>query len=28
MEVIENTDYLMNRYRGQTVALDYYGKAS
>ena len=24
-EVIENTDWLINRYRGQTVALDYYG---
>jgi Protein of unknown function (DUF2585) len=24
-EVIENTEYLINRYRGQTVALDYYG---
>jgi hypothetical protein len=23
--VIENTDWLINRYRGQTVALDYYG---
>ena len=25
-EVIENTDWLINRYRGQTVALDYYGR--
>jgi len=24
-ELIENTDYLINHYRGQTVALDYYG---
>ena len=24
-EVVENTDWLINRYRGQTVALDYYG---
>jgi hypothetical protein len=24
-EVIENTDWLINRYRAQTVALDYYG---
>jgi len=24
-EVIENTDWLIERYRGQTVALDYYG---
>jgi Protein of unknown function (DUF2585) len=24
-EVIENTDYLINRYRGITVSLDYYG---
>jgi hypothetical protein len=24
-EVMENTEYLINRYRGQTVALDYYG---
>ena len=24
-ELIENTDYLINRYRGTTVALDYYG---
>jgi hypothetical protein len=24
-EVIENTDWLINRYRGPTVALDYYG---
>ena len=24
-EVIENTGWLINRYRGQTVALDYYG---
>ena len=24
-ELIENTDYLINRYRGTTVSLDYYG---
>jgi hypothetical protein len=24
-EVIENTDYLINRYRGTTVSLDYFG---
>ena len=24
-EVIENTDWLINRYRGATVSLDYYG---
>jgi uncharacterized protein DUF2585 len=27
-EVIENTDYLINRYRGTTMSLDYYGDSA